>query len=265
VNEYRTRDNQPGYRSTVYKRTKGMSQHPAVTVVIPVCNQAEFIQHALNSVYNQTCTGLDIVVVDDGSTDDTLSILRRNNHPNLTLAVHRHNLGQAHALNTGLRLVKTKYFIQLDGDDWLQPDTVAVMLEAMEQQPPDVSLAYGNRRIWWGGRSPKPGQVVKGWPVVDRVTFARKGITFAPRFYRTRHVQDVGGWDVDDPTGGRLLEDLRMMLKLLGSYRFLYIDHLLYNQRRHGRNLHQGTKQVHQLVEATIREYLTRWKTTLGR
>ena len=82
-----------------------------------------------------------------------------------------------------------------------------------------------------------------------------------PRFYRTECVKKVGGWAIDRLTNGKLLEDRRMLLRLLDAHSFTYVDRNLYNYRYHGENLsHQKNAGTYnKLVKHFTDQALKRW------
>lgn len=210
-----------------------------VTVVVPTFNKAAFIKHTLASVYAQTFKDWQLLVIDDGSTDETVSIVRRCIDPNRTQVITRkNNAGICHVLNDALERIQTKYFIQLDGDDWIEPDTVQVLFKTMERQPATTALAYANTCHW----HEKDGhfyvhKLVKHRPFQDRYDFAVYDPMVQPRFYRSKSVKRVGGWEIDDLTKGRMMEDRRMLLRLLDDHTFTYVDRNLYHFRYHQHNL----------------------------
>lgn len=101
---------------------------PLVSVIIPCYNVAEFVQDAVNSALDQTYRNLDVVVVDDGSTDHSLQVLqfleRRRNDSRLRVIVQR-NRGLSGARNTGLRHAHGELIAFLDADDMWSPDKIA--------------------------------------------------------------------------------------------------------------------------------------------
>ncbi len=103
-----------------------------VTVVVTCYNQAHFLGEAIESVIGQTYPDCEVIVVDDGSTDDTTQVVARYEDVRY---VRQNNQGVAAARNTGLRESKGEYLIIMDGDDRLLPDTVAIGLEKHEEHP----------------------------------------------------------------------------------------------------------------------------------
>lgn len=88
---------------------------PQVSVIIPTYNRAKFVVKAIESVLSQGVTDLDIVVIDDGSTDDTRTALEEYSHK--IRYIYQENAGVSAARNTGIRLAQGKWVAFLDSDD----------------------------------------------------------------------------------------------------------------------------------------------------
>lgn len=117
---------------------------PEVTIVIPACNQARFLPAALDSVLAQPLEHLTVVVVDDGSTDDTAAIAAQVAASDARVRVlGQRNAGVAAARNAGLRAATGDYVCFLDADDVLLPDALAGQLSILEADP-TVAFAYGD-------------------------------------------------------------------------------------------------------------------------
>jgi len=104
---------------------------PTVSVIIPTYNRSKLIKEAIDSVLKQSYTNVEVIVVDDGSTDGTGSIVRQMTHGRLRY-YYKHNGGPSSARNLGLTKAKGKYIAFLDSDDLWPPeflDTVIVQLE----------------------------------------------------------------------------------------------------------------------------------------
>ena len=94
---------------------------PLVSVIIPVYNSAKYIQKAIDSVLDQTYSNYEIIVVDDGSTDETRQKLQ--SYQNKIRYVFQENQGSATARNTGIKLAKGDLVAFLDSDDfWSMPE-----------------------------------------------------------------------------------------------------------------------------------------------
>src|SRR5215213_3125487 len=102
---------------------------PLVSVVIPCYNQAHFLGEAIESVLAQSYPNFEIVVVDDGSTDDTSEVA--GSYPKVRL-VRQENQGLSGARNAGLARSEGEYVVFLDADDRLRPEALEAHLEHFE-------------------------------------------------------------------------------------------------------------------------------------
>ncbi|MFV5215815.1 glycosyltransferase family 2 protein [Azonexus caeni] len=114
-----------------------MTPQPRITVVIPTYNYAGPVQQAIQSVVSQLDHRSELIVVDDGSTDETATVLARLHFPE-GLAVHcarQSNAGPAAARNHGMRLARGEFLLFLDADDQLLPGTLSALQDALDSHP----------------------------------------------------------------------------------------------------------------------------------
>jgi|CXWL01.1.fsa_nt_gi glycosyltransferase involved in cell wall biosynthesis len=106
---------------------------PLVSVVVTAYNHGRFIQETLCSVFAQTYPNFEVVVVDDGSTDDTATKLKA--FKDRILYVHQENQGVAASRNTGVQKARGEFIALLDGDDLWEPGKLAIQTKALEESP----------------------------------------------------------------------------------------------------------------------------------
>jgi glycosyltransferase involved in cell wall biosynthesis len=126
---------------------------PAVSVIIPAHNSADFIAEAVGSVQAQTFRDYEIIVVDDGSTDGTDAVLRRFGG-----AIHYHcqsNQGPAAARNAGIQLARGEFVCFLDADDLWVADKLARQTSFMSEHP-EIGLLFADAMEWHGDAVEKP-------------------------------------------------------------------------------------------------------------
>lgn len=120
---------------------------PLVSVIIPCFNQGNFIYDSVNSVLNQVYQDFEIIIVDDGSDDEsTLIKLNNFNHPKIKV-IHTGNRGLAAARNRGFREAMGKFIQFLDADDTIQPDKFQEQLRVFEQHP-GIDVCFTNYLIF---------------------------------------------------------------------------------------------------------------------
>jgi len=119
-----------------------MSHHPLVSVIIPCYNGASYIRQALDSISMQTYTHLEILVLDDGSTDDSYRIIQECSRKDDRIKVIRHERNERliATLNKGIALARGKYIARMDADDIALPDRIEKQVRFMEAHP-DVGIS----------------------------------------------------------------------------------------------------------------------------
>jgi len=111
-----------------------MAENPTISVVIPLYNKGPHIARALNSVLNQTFQDFEVIVVDDGSTDDGADIVKGFNDPRIRL-IHQENQGVSAARNLGIDEARAELIAFLDADDEWLPDHLNIILRMRERFP----------------------------------------------------------------------------------------------------------------------------------
>ena len=121
-----------------------MMESPLISVIVPVYNSANSLAECIDSLLGQTATDIEIILVDDGSTDDSSSIFAqyRSLHADKIKVVRQPNAGQSAARNTGLRLASGKYIAFCDADDAYAPHALEKLAQQLESNPQcDIAVA----------------------------------------------------------------------------------------------------------------------------
>lgn len=122
------------------------SRTPLVSVCIPTFNRGHYIEDAVSSAIAQTYERLEIIVVDDASDDDTVTLVTAYDDPRIRLHRNSRRLGQNANRNRTLALAEGELIKFLDSDDLLDPDCVAKMVDVFAEDP-GVGLVFARRRI----------------------------------------------------------------------------------------------------------------------
>lgn len=112
---------------------------PIVSVIMPVYNCEKYIQEAVESILNQTYTNFELLIIDDCSTDKTVSIINNFKDPRIKLNVKEKNTGYTNSLNYGLTIAIGKYIARMDGDDISLPERFEKQVSFLEENQ-DVVL-----------------------------------------------------------------------------------------------------------------------------
>ncbi len=113
-----------------------------VTVIVPIYNVAEYLEKCLSSISGQTYKNLQIILVDDGSTDDSGRICDRYQEQDARIIViHKTNEGLVKARKTGIFNATGKYICYVDGDDWIESDMIECFIKDLERTEADLIVS----------------------------------------------------------------------------------------------------------------------------
>jgi len=116
-----------------------MNQKPLISVVLPVYNGGKYLVEAIESILNQTYKNFEFIILNDGSTDNSLSIIKKYAfNDNRIIIVDRENRGLITTLNEGINLAKGKYIARMDADDISLPVRFEKQFEYMESNNLDI-------------------------------------------------------------------------------------------------------------------------------
>jgi glycosyltransferase involved in cell wall biosynthesis len=197
---------------------------PKISVVIPTYNRAHFIKKAMNSVLEQTYQDFEIVIVDDGSKDNTEEVVQSIKDERIRYIRHEKNKGEAGARNTGIENSKGEYIAFLDTDVTWSKDKLEKQFNILETSPADVGVVFtGVEFIDY-----KTQNVVSRWIIRENVNekvFDSIGGAPDPpsMFIRKSAFLDVGLYDENIPFN----VDTEMDIRLAKKYKFILIDEFL--------------------------------------
>ena len=121
-----------------------MNQEPLVSVLLPAYNAGNFITEAINSIISQTYKNLEIIIINDGSTDDTEEKINNIKDHRIKLFENEVNLGLIQTLNKGIELCNGKYIARMDADDISFPKRIELQVQKLEE-----NSEYGICGTWF--------------------------------------------------------------------------------------------------------------------
>ncbi len=176
---------------------------PAITVLMPAYNAADYIAEAIDSVLAQSFKDFELLIINDGSTDDTERIIRSYNDPRIVLH-NQENQGVIGALNKGLELAKANLIARFDADDVCYPERLATQYEFMQNNPDYVLIGSASDYIDMNGN-----YLFKWHPPaytneeLEQVIYSVCPLDHPTIMYRTGVARELGGY----PAGAIHFED----------------------------------------------------------
>jgi glycosyltransferase involved in cell wall biosynthesis len=235
---------------------------PQVSVIIPTFNRAHLLPETLQSVLYQTFVDLEVLVVDDGSTDETEQIVHRLGDSRIIYIYQVHSGLPAVARNTGLRQARGKYIAFLDSDDLWLPEKLASQVEYMEAHP-ELGLTFTNAYVFRdspeqsapGRLMLRPNMALSG-QVFDRL-YGQPLILNLTVMLRASVIAEVGFFDEDPRLKAN--EDYEYWLRVAHRYPIGFIPRPFGKYRQHAEGISRAAVATNQaklfLIEKLDRMY----------
>lgn len=166
------------------------STFPKISIITPSYNQGQFIEATIQSVLNQTYPNIEYIVVDGGSTDETMTIVDQY-RDRIDVIIHERDKGQSDAINKGFRIATGELVGWINSDDVLYPDCVEQIVNLYRQHP-NGSVFYGALNDWIN----RDGAVIgtRRLPIPNRNYLLNRNYDIIQQgsFYPTHLVQQMG-------------------------------------------------------------------------
>lgn len=228
---------------------------PKVSVVIPTYNRPEFLSSAITSVLNQTFQDFEIIVVDDGSRNNTPEVVNRLNNKKIKYIRNEINKGEAGARNTGIMNSDSEYIAFLDDDDEWLPEKLALQVELLKNNPIKVGAVYTgyveidvtSQKVLWKMVPVKKGDIYKDMFIKNYVGIPSTVVA------RRECFEKVGLFDesVVYPT------DYDMWIRISKEFYFEYIKEPLVKYHIHKNTISSNSEIRIRGIELMLKRY--RW------
>ena len=164
---------------------------PDVSVIMPTYNMASYLKEAIDSILGQSYKGLELIVIDDASTDQTWNLLCTYSDPRLHCFRNSQNKGNYPSRNEGMRIAQGRYISVMDADDVALSDKVAIQLAYMDTHP--EVLACGSLFTYMG--SEKKAKRPLRYPDLRLQLLKGNRFLHSSLFVRTSVLHELGGYD----------------------------------------------------------------------
>jgi hypothetical protein len=231
---------------------KELGEEPKVSIIMPTYNRSYIIRRALDSIEAQTYKQWELIVVDDGSTDDTWQVMRECQLDNVKYIKTSHG-GVSRARNVGLNHATGECIAYLDTDDEWSPHFLELMVKGMKSEP-NVGLAYCSNEIIFKIKKDTEWREVRRKVCVPFNYFDLLSKIFMFTccvMHRRECTQEVGGFD----EGMEACEDWDLFLRIGQKYKIIFVPHLLSwsHQRRGGDSITDTTNFLSSFKKLDLR------------
>lgn len=228
---------------------------PLISIVIPVYNSAKYISVAIDSVLKQTYRNYEIIVIDDGSTDNTCQILQP--YKSKIRYIYQKNQGSAAARNVGIGLARGELVAFLDADDfWLMPEKLEKQVDFFNKNPSLGCINTGWKIVDSEGKHIKTVQPWHKAPKLDLETWLKKKcVRTSAMAFRREWLEEVGGFDEEL----RQSHDVDLILRLsLAGCETVWLREETVCYRQHGENTTKNSLKQAECVQAVLNKFFSR-------
>jgi glycosyltransferase involved in cell wall biosynthesis len=255
-----------------------MNANPLVSVIIPAYGHDKYVERTLHSVFAQTFTDYEIIVINDGSPDNTDTVLAPYAASGKIRYHRQQNAGVATTRNRGIALSQGQFIALLDDDDLWPPDKLAHQVAALQQHP-DVVTVYGRLAFIDGDNNPMTPLDTAGNPLslpcdsIDNpgpsgdvfTAFVENNRIISPGQCLIRRValDRLGEVPFDSAIWGA--DDWDLWLRLAETGPFLYQPEIALRYRFHARNASHNVVRMRENCLKLLRKHRTRQKAVPAR
>ena len=216
---------------------------PLVSIIIPAYNRADYIDQTIQSVLEQSCSNVELIVIDDGSTDGTYQKIQSYKEKLILLTHDDHvNKGQSAAINLGLSRARGKYIAILDSDDYWAPDILEIQVEYLEKHD-EIGMVYSN-----GCAVDAKGRVIYQIYDSHHIEMSDPNLILLDCYIllplsslvRKSVYERVGRFNEDF----RAAQDHDMVLRIAEVTKLAYLPKILFYYRRHNESISSTNQRI---------------------
>ena len=207
------------------------------TLYITNHNYAPYLEQSIKSALSQTCKDMEVLIIDDGSTDGSREIIEKYRHKDAVRVFYNENKGLIQTANFALAQAKGEFIMRLDADDWLEAHAVKMMSTYLNYNK-DIAAVFPAYHL-----CDAAGKTTKTIRRSERVIFLDpndKEPHGACTLIRTNTLREIGGYteSIDCQDG------YDFWLKVRNTYKVAALPEVLFHYRQHGKNLTMDLKRI---------------------
>jgi CMP-N-acetylneuraminic acid synthetase len=210
---------------------------PRVTVYITNYNYGRYLRQSIDSVLSQTLQDFELLIIDDGSTDDSRQIMENYaDHPKVEL-IYQKNRGLNVTNNIALRLARGQYIVRLDADDYFEPDALEAMAQLLDADP-EVGLVFPD--YFMVDRHGSAMEAVCRLDFDREVALLDQPAHGACTMIRREFLVALGGYD----ESYSCQDGYELWIKFTAKHKVRNINRPLFHYRQHGENLTSNERRI---------------------
>ena len=226
---------------------------PLVSVIVPSYNHEKYIVECIESIVNQTYKNIELIVIDDCSTDDSVSIIKKLSEKHKFIFIqHKENKGLSFTRNEGLEIATGKYSCGCASDDYYVLEKIEKQVYYMEKHP-QYMISYSDRiKVYENGIQRRlSNKYYRSGNLFEDMLMGKLFIAPQTVMYRSEVFNEVGPYDIS-----LAVEDYDMYLRIAKKFEIGYLGEYLCYYRSHKGNTVNNIEKM----ESETEKILNKWK-----
>lgn len=228
---------------------------PKISVILPVYNASFYIATAIKSILKQTFGDFELIIINDGSTDETQLILNKSRDKRIKILINKKSRGVAGALNQALKLANGTYIARMDADDISKPQRLEEQIKFLERNLQYAGVGSWIQTINADGKLLKVVRYPSDYRFIKKRMLVANFFAHPAMMLRKKVIDEIGGYD--EKLNGA--EDYDLFIRICAVYQMTNIPHVLLLHRLFNRQVtHKHMKHTElQALKARLKALIS--------
>ena len=218
-----------------------------ITVYITNHNYGKYIKQSIDSVFNQTYKNFELIIIDDGSIDNSKNVIEKYKKNKKVRIIYQNNKGLTVSNNIALKICKGEYITRLDADDWLDPNFLQIMINTAKKNK-NSAMIFSNYYL-----TNSKGQVIDQFyrHEFKRVKLMDQPAHGACSLIKTKTLKEIGGYDEQF----NCQDGVDLWFKIIGNYKVKNVNLPLFYYRQHNKSLTKNVENIYKTRDKILNKH----------
>tara|TARA_B100000795_G_C22802851_1_gene442881 strand:- start:2377 stop:3732 length:1356 start_codon:yes stop_codon:yes gene_type:complete len=224
-----------------------IKKEPLITVYITNHNYGKYIKQSIDSVFNQTYKNFELIIIDDGSIDNSKAIIEKYKNNKKVKIIYQNNKGLTISNNIAIKFCKGEYITRLDADDWLDPNFLQIMANTAKKNK-NSAMIFCNYYL-----TNSKGQVIDQFyrHEFKKVKLMDQPAHGACSLIKTKILKEIGGYDEQFSCQ----DGVDLWFKIIGNYKVKNVNLPLFYYRQHNKSLTKNVEKIYKTRDKILNKH----------